>query len=169
MPNPLLPDDSLAGLVPGQGAMNMDGLSIESPPQNAERQRRSVLSALMDRITKGPYSNMPPADTPVFAGSPGGPPGKGIMSVLRGGKKEKLLSNVPTESGKSIKTSVGENATLLLNKLTGRAQIQNGPKIADLNESQRLSLILQKSLSGVPLTKEDEIFWAAMQAKKAAK
>ena len=168
MPNPILPDNSLAGLVPGEGPIEANGLSIESPSMNADRQRRSVLAALMARIARDPGA-APPEGTPIYAGSPGAAPGKGIMSILRGGKKEKLLSNVPTPSGASTKTSLANDATLLLNKLTGRAQIQNGPKIAELNESQRLSLILQKSLSGVPLTKDDEIFWAAMQAKKAAK
>lgn len=99
------------------------------------------------------------------------------LTRLRSGKIGRLPQEPPAinrgvdfqtlDRGATLQTPVAKDLGLTMNKETGRTQLL-GPaaqKISELDDPKRLSLILQKELSGIPLTREDQIFLAARKAK----
>lgn len=99
------------------------------------------------------------------------------LTQLQSGKIGRLRQEAPAinrgsqlrevDRGATLQTPVREDLGVTMNKSTGRAQLL-GPgakKVGDLGEAERLSLILNKEMNGIPLTREDQLFLAARQPK----
>lgn len=133
-----------------------------NPAQPAMKADRPAWEKALSVLSKGLMGALEPDIS--AAGGPAGKPGRQIME--RAGKKIENLLNAPSKTGKTLQTTIGENSKLTLNPATGAASLSGGRLLADLNPVERFSLILQKKLSGVPLTKEDERILAEWERKK---